>query len=177
MEQLPSSQPSGWLVQHSQYIKPGGSVLDLASGAGRNAVWLSEQGFKVAAVDRDVSALQELGLKAPTVDTLVADLEQGAWPYAGSQFDAIVVCRYLHRPLLPVLATGLTNGGVLIYETFMQGHEHYGRPTNKNFLLKSNELLNIFKPLLKIISYEEGLLQLPPHPAILQRIVGLKITA
>jgi hypothetical protein len=79
-------------------------------------------------------ALDNISIKA-------ADLESAPWPYANQKFDAVVVCRYLHRPLLPILATSLAAHGVLIYETFMQGHEVYGQPQNPDFLLNSNELL------------------------------------
>ncbi|MDR5171357.1 methyltransferase domain-containing protein [Methylobacillus flagellatus] len=170
---MQASCPSAWLVEHSHYIKPGGRVLDVASGAGRNAVWLARQGFRVTAVDRDAAALATLKSQAPDIEVQARDLEQGAWPYVGEYFDAIVVCRYLYRPLLPVLADSLAAQGVLIYETFMQGHEQYGRPSNPDFLLRSNELADTFKPLLRIAAYEEGLLQLPPNPAVLQRLVAL----
>lgn len=164
-------------MQHSHLIPPRGRVLDVASGAGRNATWLARQGFRVTAVDRDAGALAILANLAPDIETQVCDLEQGGWPYSGKQFDAIVVCRYLHRPMLPELARSLVHGGVLIYETFMQGHEQYGRPKNPEFLLKNNELADVFKLFLKIVAYEEGLLQLPPNPAILQRIAVVRTTA
>lgn len=150
-------------------------MLDVASGAGRNAVWLARQGFRVTAVDRDAEALAILKHQAPEVEVRVHDLEQGAWPYVEEHFDAIVVCRYLHRPLLSALASSLAAKGVLVYETFMQGHEQYGRPSNPDFLLKSNELVDTFKPLLRIAAYEEGLLQMLPNPAVLQRIVAFAL--
>lgn len=164
-------------MQYSHLIPPGGRVLDVASGAGRNAVWLAQQGFRVTAVDRDAEALAILANLAPRAETQVHDLEQDGWPYSSERFDAIVVCRYLHRPLLPYLVQNLAHGGVLIYETFMQGHEQYGRPKNTDFLLKNNELFDFFKPMMKIVAYEEGLLQLPPNPAILQRIAAVRAIA
>ncbi|MFJ5445204.1 class I SAM-dependent methyltransferase [Methylobacillus methanolivorans] len=171
---LTTSQPSIWLMQHSHYIKTGGKVLDVASGHGRNAIWLAQQGFKVTAVDRDAAALSTLKNQAPSVDTHLQDLEQGCWPYSQQQFDAIIVCRYLHRPLLPLLANSLAASGVLIYETFMEGHEQYGRPRNPDFLLKSNELLISYLPLFKVISYNEGVLEQEPSPAVIQRLVAVK---
>ena len=161
-------------MQHSQYIKTGGKVLDVASGHGRNAIWLAQQGFRVTAVDRDAAALSTLKNQAPSVDTHLQDLEQGYWPYSQQQFDAIIVCRYLHRPLLPLLANSLAPSGVLIYETFMEGHEQYGRPRNPDFLLKSNELLISYLSLLQVISYNEGLLEQEPSPAVIQSLVAIK---
>ncbi|MCB5184303.1 methyltransferase domain-containing protein [Methylobacillus gramineus] len=171
-----SPQPSHWVIQHSAHIKPEGKILDLAAGSGRNARWLAAQGFLVEAVDRDNAALQTMqGLR--NINLTHLDMENGEWVYGNSQFDAIVVCRYLHRPLLPWLVHSLVAGGVLIYETFMMGNEAYGSPKNPDFLLNSNELLDTFQPLLTVIAYEEGLLQETPTPAVLQRIAAIKLTS
>ena len=147
--------PSDWLCRHAAQIRPGGQVLDVAAGRGRNARWLAQQGFVVEAVDRDAEALAVMrGIDGITCNT--ADLESAAWPYARQQFDAIVVCRYLHRPLFPHLRDSLKAGGLLIYETFMQGHEAYGRPTNPDFLLRENELKEIFGSGLAVLAFEQG---------------------
>ena len=142
-------------MRFSSRIKPQGRVLDLAAGSGRNARWLAEQGWQVEAVDRDQAALAGLhGLSR--ISTHVADIENGLWQYHGEKFDGIVVCRYLHRPLFPLLVESLAPEGVLIYETFMQGHEAYGRPTNPDFLLRPNELLHSFMPELMPVAFEQG---------------------
>lgn len=160
--------PSAWLTSHASLIRPGGSVLDLACGGGRNACWLAAQGWQVEAVDRDAAALGGL-LGLPNITPLQADLESAPWPYSGRRFDGIVVCRYLHRPLLPLLAEYLTDGGVLIYETFMQGQEQFGRPSNPDFLLMPDELLQVFSATLQVIAFEQGVIS-EPNPAMLQRI-------
>lgn len=127
----------------------------MAAGSGRNARWLASQGWHVEAVDRDEAALAALhGVERVT--TRVADIENEAWPYRGVKFDAIVICRYLHRPLFPWLVECLASDGVLIYETFMQGHEAYGRPSNPDFLLRPNELLESFMPALTPVAFEQG---------------------
>jgi SAM-dependent methyltransferase len=97
----------------------------------------------------------------------------GPWPYAGRQFDAIVVTNYLHRPLLPLLAEALAPGGVLIYETFMVGHERFGRPRNPDFLLRPRELLDAFGPLLAVLAFEEGVVSLP-RPACVSRLCAVR---
>jgi SAM-dependent methyltransferase len=166
------SQASPWLCRHAQHIRPQGRVLDVAAGTGRNARWLAQQGFKVEAVDYNAEALSSMHGIA-RITTRIADLENSAWPYAGQKFNAIVVCRYLHRPLLPLLTANLMTQGVLIYETFMRGHEAYGRPQNPDFLLRSNELLHVFSTDLTIIAFEQGKLEQTP-PAIMQRICAIK---
>lgn len=160
--------PSAWLMTHAQHIKPAGQVLDVAAGSGRNARWLAQQGFSVEAVDRDAEALASMK-GVDNIHLRLADIENDAWPYAGQQFDAIVVCRYLHRPLFLALSESLKAGGVMIYETFMQGHEAYGRPTNPDFLLKQDELLQVFSPSMEIIAFEQGF-ETSPKAAMMQRL-------
>ncbi len=160
--------PSAWVIRHAPLIRTGGQVLDLACGAGRNARWLARQGWQVEAVDRDAQAL-DLLRGQENVHVRQADLEQEPWPYAGRSFDGIVVCRYLHRPLLPLLLDCLAQQGVLIYETFMLGQELYGRPTNPDFLLKENELLDYFGNILEVVAFEQGVFN-EPEPRVLQRI-------
>lgn len=167
-----AESPSGWLRQHAHHIKPCGHVLDIAAGSGRNARWLARQGFSVEAVDRDEQALGSMqGLE--NINIRLADIENGDWPYKGQQFDAIVVCRYLHRPLFAEFINNLAPAGVLIYETFMQGHEIYGRPTNPDFLLKPDELLEAFQNQLEVVAFEQ-IYQETPRPAMMQRLCAIK---
>ncbi|MEZ0317412.1 MAG: class I SAM-dependent methyltransferase, partial [Methylophilaceae bacterium] len=151
-------EPSAWLVNHAHHIKSEGLVLDVAAGFGRNARWLATQGYEVTAVDKDAIGLESMA-GITNIRAQLADIEADGWPYAEQAFDAIVVCRYLHRPLFPKLIQSLAPGGALIYETFMEGQQAYGRPQNPDFLLKSNELLQIFSPELTIVAFEQGLLQ------------------
>jgi SAM-dependent methyltransferase len=162
------SSPSPWLVRHAPLIRHAGTVLDLACGAGRNARWLAGQGWQVEAVDRDADALATMrGIANITIRH--ADLENGPWPYAGCRFDGIVVCRYLHRPLLPLLADSLAEDGMLIYETFMLGQERFGRPGNPDFLLRPDELLQAYATRLHVVAFGQGLVD-EGSPAMLQRI-------
>lgn len=157
-----------WVTRCAPLIRPGGTVLDLACGSGRNARWLAQQGWCVTAVDRNAEALARLQGE-DHITTRQADLEHEPWPFSGLTFDGIIVCRYLHRPLFPLIAASLAQDGVLIYETFMLGQEQYGRPHNPDFLLQRDELLNVFSPLLHVLSFEQGLVG-EPGPAFLQRI-------
>jgi SAM-dependent methyltransferase len=154
-------------MRFAPLIKPQGRVLDVAAGSGRNTRWLVQQGWQVEAVDRDEAALASLR-EIAGITIRVADVENGIWPYQRQQFDGIVVCRYLHRPLFPLLMESLSPDGILIYETFMQGHEVYGRPTNPNFLLRPNELLEAFLPALTPVAFEQGFD--PAQQAVTQRI-------
>ena len=167
----PEGIPSPWICHYAKLIRSGGQVLDLACGSGRHVRWLAANNWRVNAVDRDATALAGLQ-QLSNVSTKIADLENDIWPYGDHRFDGIVVSRYLHRPLLPRLIESLHVGGVLIYETFMEGNERFGRPKNPNFLLRSNELLEVFFPHLTVIAYQQGEFQ-EPGPTIMQRICAV----
>lgn len=164
---LPPALPLPWITRHAPLIPAGGTLLDLASGSGRNARWLAAQGFRVTAVDRDAKALAAMA-GVPGITAVEADLENAPWPLPGRRFDGIVVCRYLHRPLLPVLADSLAPGAILLYETFMHGQEQIGRPRNPDFLLAPDELLQAFATL-QTIAFEQGCFE-EPDSAWVQRI-------
>ena len=93
------------------------------------------------------------------------------WPLGARQFNAVIVTNYLWRPLFPHLINSLVDSGVLIYETFAQGHEALGRPSRPEFLLKPGELLQICSNL-RVIAYEEVLLSEPDR--FVQRIVAIR---
>jgi SAM-dependent methyltransferase len=126
----------------------------------------------VTAVDADPACAVSLGSE-PGVDFAQADLEAGAWPFAGQQFGAVIVVHYLHRPLLPLLVDSLAPGGLLVYETFASGNEHFGRPRNPDFLLRPRELMDAFNSL-RILAFEDGYAA-TPHPAMIQRIAAVRI--
>src|SRR6266850_6468370 len=71
--------PTPLLVEAAKRLTPG-KALDLACGAGRNALWLAEQGWSVTAVDGAPAAIEIVRKKASerglTVDARVADLEK-----------------------------------------------------------------------------------------------------
>ncbi|MBI2311091.1 MAG: class I SAM-dependent methyltransferase [Betaproteobacteria bacterium] len=167
-------EPSPWVRRWARLIPASGRVLDVACGSGRHARFFAKRGFRVDAVDRDPGAIALVG-GIPGIDALIADLEGGPWPYQESRFSGIVVCNYLHRPLFPNLLAALEEGGVLIYETFALGNEHYGRPSNPDFLLRSNELLEAVRGRLRVVAFEEGLVS-RPKMAVVQRICAVKIT-
>jgi hypothetical protein len=66
----------------------------------------------------------------------------------------VIVTNYLYRPLLPALVAALKPGGVLIYETFAQGNEALGKPSNPDFLLHPGELLDAVQGRLTVVAYE-----------------------
>ncbi|HTR06771.1 MAG TPA: methyltransferase domain-containing protein [Paraburkholderia sp.] len=167
------AEPSRWVCRWAHLIAPGGAVLDVASGSGRHARWLAGRGHPVTALDRDAAALATLRDVAG-VATLECDLERAPWPLAAdARFAAVVVTNYLHRPLMPRLIDALAPGGVLIYETFAQGNETVGKPSNPAFLLAPGELLAVCTPALRVVAYQDGFLP-QPREAYIQRICAVR---
>ena len=158
-------------MQWAGLVAPQATVLDLAAGRGRHAIFFAERGHKVTAVDRDVSRLPD----HPNIERLEADLEDGSpWPLPDRRFGAVVVTNYLHRPLMPQLLASVAPGGVLLYETFLEGNERFGRPSNPDHLLKEGELLELVRGKFSVIAYEARLIS-EPAMAMVQRIAARRL--
>ena len=163
---------SPWVRRFAPAIPKDGMVLDLACGAGRHTALLASLGHQILAVDQDISALEPL--QSSSIHIQALDLEDSDWPLLNQHFSGIVVTNYLYRPFLDELPKMLTEGGVLIYETFADGNAEFGKPSNPNFLLKSGELLALaHRSDLQVISYEDIYLD-HPKPAMVQRICAVK---
>lgn len=165
------SAPSAWIERHLALVPAGGRILDLAAGGGRHAVLARDRGYRVVAVDRDLSALSAL----PGIEAVEFDLETGApLPFAPRSFDGLIVTNYLWRPLMAVLPGLLRPGGGALYETFALGQERFGRPSNPDFLLRPGELLDWARERMRVVAYED--LELPPpRPARVQRIAAITL--
>lgn len=160
--------PSPWIAQWAGLIPGGAAILDVAAGGGRHSQFFADLGHPVTAVDRDISALAS----HPGIESIQADLEDGSlWPLPGRTFGAVLVTNYLHRPLLPSILEAVAPGGVLLFETFMEGNERFGRPSRPEFLLKDGELLELVRGRLSVIAYEARMIS-QPRMAMVQRIVA-----
>jgi len=135
-----------------------GPVLDLAAGAGREAVFLSLNGFTVEAVDDDPVILASAETLARrngvTITTRMIDLERKSVELPEGRYALVTVFRFLHRPLLPAIERAIAPGGWLVYETFRRGQRRFGKPTHPRFLLDDGELKSAF-PGLSVVHYEE----------------------
>jgi SAM-dependent methyltransferase len=144
--------PSQWVQRWTHLISAGGTILDVACGAGRHVRWFARLGFRVTAIDRDEQAMRPL---SDVAELIVADIEAGPWPLASRHFDGVLVTNYLWRENLPDVVASVAAGGVLIYETFADGNETVGKPSNPKFLLRAGELLEATRGL-RVVAYEDG---------------------
>jgi tellurite methyltransferase len=169
-------EPNPWLAAHTELLRPPGRALDLACGEGRDAVYLATLGFDVEAIDASTVALAKAERLATRrgvhVDWRRVDLEGDYLAPAGNY--ALITCHnFLHRPLLAALPAALRPAGVLIYATFLEGQEVYGRPSNPDHLLRRGELLRICAGL-EVLDHYEGLTTYRDHPAYRAAIVARK---
>ena len=165
--------PSPWVTQFASLIPAEGPILDVACGRGRHTVFFLDQGRTVVAIDRDLSGIEDL-FGRPGLTAIEADLEDGRpFPLSGRAFAGVVCTNYLHRPLLPALIAAVAPGGALLYETFAEGNERYGRPSRPEFLLRPGELQAAVAGQLAVQGYEEGLVY-RPGPAMMQRIAAVR---
>ena len=153
-----SSVPAPFLVENISLL-PKGRVLDIAMGNGRNAVYLAKMGFKVEGVDFSAEAIsqaREAANKAGVaIKAEVANLEKD-YRIPEETYDVIICFNYLQRSLIPQIKRGIRPGGMVVYETFLVDQAQWGKPKNPDFLLKHNELLDLFRDF-RVLRYREGL--------------------
>ena len=119
----PAGEVSAYLVRSLARIAPSDSlsVLDLACGTGRHAIWLATQGHRVAALDRDdarVTRLQHTSKESrASVDAIVGDGAQPL-PFRENSFDLVLVVHFVPPSLIQAVTPVIRTGGHLIVETF-----------------------------------------------------------
>ena len=109
--------PTALLVEIANQL-PAGTAIDLACGAGRNALYLAGRGWTVTAVDGSETAIELLQARAAArrlhVDPLVADLKSPAFTIPPDAFDLVLIAYYLQRDLFPKIKRAVRPGGVVI---------------------------------------------------------------
>lgn len=154
-----SYEPSEFLVENIDLL-PAGRALDVAMGNGRNAIYLATRGFKVEGVDRSpeavAAALKRAHRAGVSITAYVADLEKDFAIEHGA-FDVIICFNYLQRSLITRIKDGIRPEGIVIYETFIIDQKQFDRPTNPDFLLRHNELLEMFRDF-RCLRYREGII-------------------
>jgi tellurite methyltransferase len=90
------------IFQSDSWSIPPGKALDIATGKGRNAIFLAERGFDVVGVDISSIALAEAQRWAKEKSLAIAwqqaDLEQIELP--ALRYDLVLNFNYLQRSLL-----------------------------------------------------------------------------
>lgn len=141
---------------------PVGRALDVACGAGRNALLLAEAGFQVDAIDISAVGLQQLERKARelghSVNCIEHDLDQ-AYDFA-TDYDLIVVLWYVNLELIERLCACLAPGGLLLCEEHLRSEQEVIGPGNDNFRVAPGALRAAVSSL-DLLLYEECLAEIP----------------
>lgn len=178
-----SESPSSWVEPDAFLINAyddflagagSGAALDIAGGAGRNAVWLAERGWRVKLIDISDVALRmarekfevmkkassakpkNSSVRKASIRTEIVDLNSIS--HLGTEeYDLLVVFYFLRRELFPAISRALKPGGTLIYRTYtIDRMKVPGGPSDPKYLLQPNELLHAF-PGLRVLHYREML--------------------
>ena len=151
------NEPEPFVVQAVGLLRPG-RVLDLASGDGRNAVYLAAHGFSVTAADISDVALKRLAQFAEnrqlTIQSRQMDLDHTEELDALGEFDNLLACHYRPAPdLLDRFPLLVRPGGMVILCVFnlRQHHEH---GFSSRYCAQDEEYLNAL-PGFKVVQYEK----------------------
>ena len=151
-----ATDPSPFLLDMLKFVPRRGRALDVAGGAGRNAIVLAKRGLDTTIADisevglaRAEAAATQAGVRLHTiaVDLTEEPLPDGPW-------DVVLVFHYLNRLIFPAIEERLAPGGVLITSiATIRNRERNERPPASH-LLDEGELPALIGGL-GVVHYEE----------------------
>jgi tellurite methyltransferase len=147
-ESATPAAPDDFLTRaFSQHVLPpfprGGRALDLAGGAGRNAIWLAKQGWEVTLMDISDIGIERARQRAGPLGSHIHFVVDDLIHFKASQigFDLVIVFFFLERNIFAEIIKSLRPGGFLIYKTRTSQNFKAGKRTiNPAYLLKEGEL-------------------------------------
>jgi tellurite methyltransferase len=161
-------EPSAVLVGLAEYLPVAGRALDVAGGAGRNAIWLAQRGLAVTIADISsvgLSLARQRSAEAEvSFQTIEIDLERE--PLRAEPFNLVVSVCYLWRSLFAELPRLLVPGGTIaVVQPTKRNLERNAKPPAA-YLLEEGELPQLARGL-EIIHHEEGWAADGRHDAVL----------
>ena len=168
------SEPSPELKELVSTLDPGGQVLDLGAGDGRNSLYLARNGLNVTAIDNSLVGLKKLirfagqnGLPG-SVTTICSDVRY--LRYAVSKFDLVVAVTIFDHlspedisPLFEQISDSLAPGGfifVRVHTIADPGYRHDHRHSSElakmiRHYFAPDELKSLMKDEFVLKSYAE----------------------
>lgn len=146
------AQPNQFLVEEVGDLAPG-SVLDVACGEGRNAIWLAERGWRATGVDFSTVALGKARRMAEQRGVHVEWIEADLREWQPTRTYDLVIAMYLHLPAKPRQATfaaaarGVGPGGTIL----IVGHDRenltagIGGPQDEDVLFAAEDVVSILE--------------------------------
>ena len=142
-EELHGLEPSPPLAQAIEGVAPG-LALDLASGAGRHALFLAERGWRVHALDGSRVGVERMMREAARrnvssrIDPRIRDLESADFSLEPEAYDLVCDFYFLHRPLFEQIRKAVRPGGLFVAAIHVA--DAAGRAAPHGFLLAPGEL-------------------------------------
>jgi SAM-dependent methyltransferase len=137
---------------------PVGRALDVACGAGRNAILLAQAGYQVDAIDISREGLnlarqnaENLGL---SINWIEQDLDQ-AYRF-DTDYDLIIVMWYVNLGLISRLCDCLVPGGYLICQEHLVTDREVIGPTSLKYRVAAGELREAVSGV-DVLLYEESI--------------------
>jgi SAM-dependent methyltransferase len=125
---------------------PAGRALDVATGTGRNAVFLAERGYEVDGIDQSGEGLDITRERAAErgVDGRLSLTRADAkeYDYPESTYDVVTISFFRTLDRLNDIKAALTPGGVLFYQHHLRSPEATVGPSGDRYRFRANELLN-----------------------------------
>ena len=122
-------------------------AIDIACGAGRNALFLARRGWHVDAVDISPVALGRLRAAANAASLPVTCIERDLEPASNAldgiddhRYNLALLIRYADTPLVEALPRVLAPGGYLIAEMHLQTDAAVAGPRSPRFRVAPGEL-------------------------------------
>ncbi|MCY3837425.1 MAG: methyltransferase domain-containing protein [Gammaproteobacteria bacterium] len=135
--------PSPFLEQNAHLLPENGRALDLACGAGRNAIYLARRGLAVDAVDISRVALERGRADAGGLPIRWIECDLDAGFEDDENYDLIVNIRYVNLPLVSALLESLRPGGVLVIEQHLANAANVIGPRNPAFRVAKGQLARV----------------------------------
>jgi len=137
---------------------PVGRALDVACGAGRNAIFLAQAGYQVDAIDISCEGLNLAREKAETqglnINWIEQDLDQ-PYPF-DTDYDLIIVMWYVNLGLITKLCNCLSPGAYLLCEEHLTTDLEVIGPSSVNYRVTPGELREAVSGV-DVLLYEESI--------------------
>ena len=162
-EYVYGTEPNDFLREEYHRIRPGGKVLCLADGEGRNGVFLAQQGFDVTSVDASQVGLEKALALAQANDVMITSVHADLADYdlGVDQWDAVVSI-FCHLPpdlrsrVHNAVTSSLRMDGVVILEAYTVDQLSFktGGPPAAALMMSAQQLRHDFEALDVIVCGE-----------------------
>ncbi|HZD04003.1 MAG TPA: methyltransferase domain-containing protein [Longimicrobiales bacterium] len=168
--------PAEVLVRAVPWLPARGRALDLACGAGRNALFLAERGLRVVAVDLSLEGLRHTVRRARSrgLPVLPVHADLSRFAVRSGAFDLVVNTHFLLRSTFPLITDALAPGGLLVFETWCVDEiDLLGGDIHREYALEHRELARAFSGF-EVLVAEEGVVPRPEGDRGLARLIARK---